>query len=161
MKRLLNVVVALVFIAVSVFAFSSCKHEHVYGEWSYAMLPTCTEEGVQSRMCLECEETEKRPAAPLGHDEISYERKDATCTEKGHRAYVACSRCDYTTYEEILPRGHSRISHAQKAPTCTEDGNDAYITCSECDFTTYVPIPKLGHDIVQYGGKEGTKDETV
>ncbi|MBE6641862.1 MAG: hypothetical protein E7619_09800 [Ruminococcaceae bacterium] len=154
MKRLFSRIIALVFVTASVFAFSSCKHEHVYGEWSYAMLPTCTEEGVQSRMCLECEETEKRPAAPLGHDEISYERKDATCTEKGHRAYVACSRCDYTTYEEILPRGHSRISHAQKAPTCTEDGNDAYITCSECDFTTYVPIPKLGHDIVQYGGKE-------
>ena len=41
----------------------------------------------------------------LGHDEISHEGQEATCTEIGWNEYVTCSRCDYTTYLEIAP-GH-------------------------------------------------------
>ena len=41
----------------------------------------------------------------LGHDEISHEGQEATCTEIGWNEYVTCSRCDHTTYSEIAP-GH-------------------------------------------------------
>ena len=41
----------------------------------------------------------------LGHDEITHDGQEATCTEIGWNEYVTCSRCDYTTYSEIAP-GH-------------------------------------------------------
>ena len=43
----------------------------------------------------------------LGHDLISHEAKDPTCTEVGWDAYETCSRCDHTTYVEKPALGHS------------------------------------------------------
>ena len=147
MKRRLSRVIAVIFVIVCAVAFASCSHEHVYGEWSYAVLPTCTEAGVQSRMCTKCEVTEERPAGPLGHDEVKHEAVAATCTEKGNEAYLTCSRCDYTTFKETEALGHDEVKHEAKAPTCTEKGNEEYITCSRCDYTTLVEIPELGHKL--------------
>ena len=124
MKRQLRNVILVVFVIACVFAFASCGHEHVYGEWSYAVLPTCTEAGVQSRMCLECEVTEEMPAEPLGHDEVTHEAVAATCTEKGNEEYVTCSRCDHTTVKEIDALGHDEVKHKAVAATCTEKGNE-------------------------------------
>lgn len=160
MKRLLNVVVALVFIAVSVFAFSSCKHEHVYGEWSYAKLPTCTEEGVESRMCAECGETEERSAAPLGHAEVKHEAVAPTCTETGNEEYVSCSRCEYTTFKQIDALGHKEVPCNGKPATCTEKGYEPYVFCERCEYRTFKEIPALGHDEVQHERKQPTCLET-
>ncbi len=156
MKRRLSRVIAVVFVIACVFAFSSCKHEHVYGEWSYAVLPTCTEQGVQSRMCLECEETEKRPAEPLGHAPLSYEAKAPTCTENGNEAYVTCSRCDYTTLIEIEALGHKEVPCNGKAATCTEKGYEPYVFCERCEYRTFKEIPALGHDEIQHERKQST-----
>ncbi|MBQ2734176.1 MAG: hypothetical protein IJF74_08450 [Clostridia bacterium] len=150
MKRRFIKVIAVVFVIACAFAFSSCGHEHVFGEWSYSKLPTCTEAGVKSRMCLECEITEELPADPLGHDEIKHEAVAATCTEKGNEAYVTCSRCDYTTFKEIDALGHDEIKHEAVAATCTEKGNEAYVTCSRCDYTTFKEIDALGHDEIRH-----------
>ena len=43
---------------------------HSYGEWTVATAPTCTESGVETRVCAACGETENRETASLGH---SYE----------------------------------------------------------------------------------------
>ncbi len=140
--------------------FASCGHEHVYGEWSYAVLPTCTEAGVQSRMCLECEVTEERPAEPFGHDEVKHEAVDATCTEKGNEAYVTCSRCDHTTFKETEALGHDEIKHERKQSTCLEKGWAAYVTCSRCDYTTFKELPKSGHQQAVLAAKQPTCTET-
>ncbi len=156
MKRCLSKVIAVLFIIACIFAFSSCGHEHVYGEWSYAVLPTCTEAGVQSRMCLECEETEEMPADPLGHDEVKHEAVAATCTEKGNEEYVTCSRCDHTTLKEIEALGHKEVQCKGKDATCTEKGYEPYVFCERCEYRTFKETPALGHDEVKHERKQST-----
>ena len=45
---------------------SSEEHVHQYGEWQVAVLPTCTEKGVEKRFC-ECGAFESRDTNALGH----------------------------------------------------------------------------------------------
>ncbi|MBQ1213353.1 MAG: hypothetical protein IIX69_08065, partial [Clostridia bacterium] len=156
MKRQLIRDIAVVFVIACVFAFASCGHEHVYGEWSYAVLPTCTEAGVQSRMCTGCDLTEEMPAEPLGHDEVQHDAVAATCTKKGNEAYVTCSRCDYTTLKETEALGHKEVQCDGKPATCTEKGYEPYVFCERCEYRTFKEIPALGHDEVQHERKQST-----
>ena len=70
--------------------------------------------------------------APLGHDYVSHNAQDPTCTEIGWAAYETCTRCDYTNYTEIPATGHSLTETPAVTETCTSDGNSAYWTCSYC-----------------------------
>ena len=151
-----NVAGVLALVIICLFAFSSCFHEHTFGEWSYAVLPTCTEAGVQSRMCTGCDLTEEMPAEPLGHDEVQHAAVAATCTEKGNEAYVTCSRCDYTTFKETEALGHKEVQCKGKDATCTEKGYEPYVFCERCEYRTFKEIPALGHDEVQHERKQST-----
>ena len=106
-----------------------------------SMEPTCNE-GVVCSFCG----TEIKEA--LGHDEIFYSGRDATCTDFGWNDHVVCSRCDYSTLEEIEALGHDEIYHEGKDATCTEIGWDEYITCSRCDFSTYNEFDAQGHRVL-------------
>ena len=62
---------------------------------------SCTE----NRVCQDCE---KIVAYAPGHDYIQMPAVMATCTEKGHYAYLKCSRCEAQEgYVEIPALGHS------------------------------------------------------
>ena len=99
-------------------------HTHEFGEWKVLKSPTCTEEGLQERSC-ECNETEQEVIEATGHNEISHEGKEPTCTENGWKAYTTCENCDYSTYEIILAKGHHYDS-VLTAPTCTSKGYTTY-----------------------------------
>ena len=93
---------------------------------------SCLEGGYTTHTCTICNEVYvDNETAPLGHDLISVESKEPTCTECGHNAYEYCSRCDYSTYEEISPIGgdHNYISTVVE-PTKTSRG----YTLHECDI---------------------------
>ena len=45
------------------------QHTHEFGEWKVVKAPTCSEDGLQERMC-ECYEKETEEIAALGHKEI-------------------------------------------------------------------------------------------
>ena len=130
---------------------------------------TCTENGNSAYYsCERCdkyfsdaegiEEIEENSwiTEALGHGYVEHEAKEATCTDKGHKAYQTCSRCDYTTYEEIEALGHNYVEHEAKEATCTDKGHKAYQTCSRCDYTTYEEINALGHDYVEHEAKAAT-----
>ncbi|MBQ5809004.1 MAG: hypothetical protein IIW21_04520, partial [Clostridia bacterium] len=155
-RNFINVAGVLALVIICLFAFSSCFHEHTFGEWSYAVLPTCTEAGVQSRMCTGCDLTEEMPAEPLGHDEVQHDAVAATCTEKGNEAYVTCSRCDYTTFKETEALGHKEVPCNGKDATCTEKGYEPYVFCERCEYRTFKEIPALGHDEIKHERKQST-----
>ena len=92
----------------------------------------------------------------------NHDGQEATCTEKGWKAYVTCKRegCKHTTYEEIPALGHtggtatcteqatcercnekygSALGHkygdliSKIEPTCSATGTEAHYKCSVCN----------------------------
>lgn len=66
------------------------------------------------------------------HNIVSYEEKEPTCTESGHKAYEECTECDYTTYEEISALGHNLIHYDLVESTCEATGKKEHWYCTEC-----------------------------
>ena len=72
MKRLLVLLLA----SMMLFAFVACDdntptpapHEHEFGEWTITKEATCTEEGVRTRTCKGCSETETEAIPAKGHN---------------------------------------------------------------------------------------------
>ena len=72
MKRLLVLLLA----SMMLFAFVACDdntptpapHEHEFGEWTITKEATCTEEGVKTRTCKGCSETETEAIPAKGHN---------------------------------------------------------------------------------------------
>ena len=136
--------------------------------------------------CTRCNYTTYIEEAALGHDRVSHDAKNPTCTEIGWQAYVTCSRCDFTTYKEIKAKGHTagaeatctaaqictvcnaelkaalghdEVEHEAQSPTCTEIGWDAYETCSRCSYSTKVEKAALDHAIVKHEAQTPTCTE--
>ena len=127
-------------------ATAACEHINFTVEGAVAA--TCTTEGNTGIVrCQDCQELlEAGSVIPaLGHKEIAHEGKDATCTEKGWKAYVTCERCDYTTYEEIAAGSHAFDAWRQvKAPTCTAAGLERR-DCEHCTDYETREIAALDH----------------
>ncbi|MBR4120328.1 MAG: hypothetical protein IKT95_01085 [Spirochaetales bacterium] len=67
---------------------------HAWGEWTVITPATCTEAGLERRVCANDEtHHEEQPIAALGHELTAHEAKAATCTEAGNTAYWECTRC--------------------------------------------------------------------
>lgn len=76
------------FIALSVmlmlFEFTACQpspHVHSFGEWTIIKKATCTEEGVKTRTCELCSETETMAIEALGH-ELDADGKCTRCNKQ-------------------------------------------------------------------------------
>ena len=105
---------------------------------------TCEVAGSKTSVCEACGDTKTEVIEALGHNEITFEAKSPTCTEKGWDAYVKCSRCDYSTYEEKAALGHS-YNAVVTAPDCLNGGYTTY-TCSACGkFYTGDETSATGH----------------
>ena len=95
-----------------------------------------------------CEHCNAEYGEALAHDLEHHAAKEATCTEKGWKAYDTCKRgCGYTTYEEVAPTGHSYKEHEKEAAaTYFEKGRKTVYQCKKCqnnfylDGETYVEI---------------------
>ena len=99
---------------------SSCD-EHDFGDWTVTTAPTCTEMGVETRCCSNCDATETREVEATGH---SYEAEvtAATCTEQGYTTHT-CSVCGDSHidgYSDAL--GHTTELKNAKEANCTEAG---------------------------------------
>lgn len=66
------------------------------------------------------------------HNIVSYEEKEPTCTESGHKAYEKCTECDYTTYEKIEALGHNLLHYNFVEPTCEVTGKKECWYCIDC-----------------------------
>ena len=95
----------------------------------------------------------------LGHDIVTHEAKEATCTEDGYFAYDTCSRCDYTTYRVDPAKGHTTVIDAAVPATCTETGLTEGSHCSVCKtvFTPQTVTEALGHNYGDWTHVDATK----
>lgn len=139
-------------------------HEHTV-EVVDSQVETCTEDGFTLSVCSdpECNYIKVRTTEKLGHDLVTQEAQEPTCTEVGWDEYGACSRCDYTTRVEIEALGHDIKSTTLTDADCTNTGSRKD-TCSRCDYSQTVTTPALGHiasdwitDTAASCEEEGTK----
>lgn len=121
---------------------------HHWDNWITEKAPTCTKEGLRSRICsLHGDHTEYEVVPALGHH---YEQhiKEPSETEAGLITYT-CSACG-DTYTESFgepygpPHHHIYDKIIEKEASCTESGILAYV-CKEGDDRYTVPIAPLGH----------------
>ena len=129
-----------------------------------AVAPTCTETGLTAgTKCYVCGEVlvAQQTVDALGHDKVSHDGQDATCLEKGWKAYETCSRCDYTTYEEIPATGHSFGDWEVTTPaTCTTVGEkvrECQRQGCNCSETEEIAVDQTAH---QWGEWTQTKAPT-
>lgn len=77
-------------------------------DWKRLKEPTCTEDGLEERGCMDCGHKEARPLDMLGHDMAEDPSADPDCIHEGLTAGRHCDRCGYVeAKQEIVPAlGH-------------------------------------------------------
>lgn len=119
----------------------SCKHD-----WKETVVTaaTCTTDGVTTRTCSKCEETET-VTVKAAHSYGEAVVVKATCTTRGQTTYE-CTACgDTYTAETTDPTGHTYKASNTVEATCTTQGYIEY-TCECGDSYIDVTADKKGHD---------------
>ena len=118
---------------------------HSSQTWVEILPPTCTEEGLNARVCDVCNETEMQAIPALGHRFESVITQP-TCTQQGYTTQT-CSGCGLVETTDYVPaKGHKWSAWSTtKTATCTEDGIQTR-NCDGCDKTETQPVAALGHD---------------
>ena len=127
-------------------------HTHAFGEWTVTTPATCTADGVESRTCSACGETETRAIPATGHTFGDWTvTTPATCTKDGVETR-SCA-CGETETRAIPATGHTFGDWTVTTPaTCTTDGVETR-TCSACGETETRAIPATGHVDADNDGK--------
>ena len=143
-KSIIILVLNLLF---CVIILSSCvsSHTHEFGEWTVVKNPTCTEDGMQERLCS-CGEKQTQAIPASGHTIELIAEVKATCTTDGATSGTYCSKCgEQINKPQVVPASHSYDSGKEvKHSTCTEEGVKQY-TCLVCGTTKDEPIAKASH----------------
>ena len=120
---------------------------HAWGDGKVTTQPTCTEPGVMTYTCQNCDATKTAPVAALGHKLDETPAKEETCTEPGNSLYYTCQRCGKFFSDEgcqneieegswVIPaKDHDWDDGVvTQEPTCLEDGVRTF-TCQRCQTT--------------------------
>lgn len=104
---------------------------------------TCTEDGVITYTCTECNEsyTEKIPATGHKYNDVVTE---ASCDKGGYTLHT-CANCG-DSYKDnfIAPTGHKYTKTTVKQASCETDGVNVY-TCDTCGDSYSEVIEAKGH----------------
>lgn len=137
MKKLFNC--CMIFILSFVFVGCNCEHEYDKGKVKKAA--TCTEEGINTFICVKCSE-EINESIPL--TEHTYDSgkvvKESTCAEEGEKV-LTCKVCGNEKIESINKTEHEYEETITKEATFTEKGIKSF-TCKNCgnSYTEAIPI---------------------
>lgn len=101
--------------------------EHVWGTWTEETAATCTQEGMEKRICSKCGKEEKQKTPAAGHKWGTWqETKAPTCTVKGTQERE-CNACHEKETKEVEAIGHAEgiwdsdgEGHWKKCPVCGE-----------------------------------------
>ena len=131
---------------------------HSYTQYTVTLAPTCTETGLKTRGCANCDYTEEVTLAATGHtlgDFIPI--TSPVCTAPGE-AKRECENCDYAETSLVDPTGHTFDEWFYiTEPSCTEAGEEKH-ECKYCDYTETRTVSALNHDITQHAAKAPTHD---
>lgn len=112
----------------------TCCHVHAdvgshhWDEGRETKSPTCTEDGVKTFTCSQCNNTKTEPISALGHD-----FENGTWQSDGDHHWKKCSRCDVTDEANKAP-------HSGGTATC-----QAKAVCETCG-TAYGALDADNHD---------------
>lgn len=120
------------------------NHTHEFGSWTVVKNPTCTEDGMQERLCS-CGEKQTQ-AIPAAHSfDTGKVIKNPTCTEEGTKQFT-CSVCGTTKDEAVSKIDHTYDSGKITAEaSCSHSGTKTF-TCTLCGQTKTETIAALGHN---------------
>ena len=122
---------------------------------------TCTEDGVITYTCTECNEsyTEKIPATGHKYNDVVTE---ASCDKGGYTLHT-CANCGDTYKDDFTaPTGHKYTKTTVKQPSCDTDGVSVY-TCDTCGDSYSEVIKAKGHIYASEVTKKAncTDDEVI
>ena len=154
MKRKLILLCCVLSICL-MFGLAACgEHEHSWGEWRTPVQPTCTEAGIEERVCSGCNQTEEREIAATGHQWSEWHTvTPAGCTNDGQKERT-CSVCYETDTNTIPALGHDAQFVEEKPATCNDSGTAAHWNCpncgqnfadEECTESIDIYLPATGH----------------
>ena len=136
MKKILLI---CTFLTVLIFTMTSCSHEHQWSEWQPSKAATCTQDGINIRVCDDCGESQSIPVSATGHTWSAWNTtKEATCTTDGLNER-ACS-CREKETQAISASGHTFSAwNTIKEATCTVNGSkERSCACGEKETDTIV-----------------------
>ena len=162
--KVLIIALCLTVLSLSTLLFASCKCEHEWSEWQIVTAVTCESEGVESRKCSKCDNTEIKKIDALGHEEVVDEEIAATCTTTGKTEGKHCSRCRkvLVQQQDIPALGHDFVDYIyNNDATCVENGTKT-AKCSRCHETDTITAENtaLGHEEVTDAAVEPTCTKT-
>lgn len=116
---------------------------------------TCTEDGVITYTCTECNEsyTEKIPATGHKYNDVVTE---ASCDKGGYTLHT-CANCGDKYTEVIKAKGHNYSAEVTKKANCTDDEVITY-TCANCGDKYTEVIKAKGHNYSAEVTKKATCD---
>ena len=159
--KVLIIALCLTVLSLSTLLFASCKCEHEWSEWQIVTAAAaCESEGVESRKCSKCDNTEIKKIDALGHEEVTDEEIAATCTTTGKTEGKHCSRCSkvLVQQQDIPALGHDFVDYIyNNDATCVENGTKT-AKCSRCPETDTITAENtaLGHEEVTDAAVEPT-----
>ncbi len=134
MKKILTCIITICLFSLCILGFASCskEHEHVWDDGTITTEATCTEPGVKTFTCTECNETKTESIPATGHNFVD----------------GVCSSCGEKESEPEPEHQHTWDDGKVTTPvTCTEPGIKTF-TCTECSETKTESIPATGHNFV-------------
>ena len=82
---------------------------HDWDDGRITTLPTCTEIGVKTFTCKNCNGTRNEDEPALDHDLVAHDAQHPTYYSAGWNAYETCTRCEYSSYEIVDALGEPSV----------------------------------------------------
>lgn len=120
---------------------------HKFGDWNKTKVPTCTEKGIETRICSICKKEENRDIQTIGHKMGKWEvTKESTCVEEGTQTLKCInSGCEYTETKKIPLKSHNMGEWSViKEATCIQTGILSR-KCTVCNKEEVMDTPKGSH----------------
>ena len=136
MKKILLI---CTFLTVLICAMTSCSHEHQWSEWQISKAATCTQDGINIRVCDDCGESQSIPVSALGHNYSEWiTTKEVSCTQDGLKERTCF--CGEKETQTISASGHTfSTSNTTKEATGTINGSkERTCFCGEKETDTIV-----------------------
>lgn len=168
--RVLKIALFIILVILGLFIYIKCTralHEHTADQWTTIKEATCTEDGLEAKVCTdpECkgEQFDERVIPATGHTErnVWTTAKKATCTEQGIENKL-CKDCGIvldTRYTDVKPHATTTKYENVVYATCTETGSrEVVVYCKDCGFEKSRDsevIDAKGHDYIP--GSETTQ----
>ena len=152
----------LILLTIAAFIFAtlliSCGHtKHEFGEWQAVKEATCTEDGLEVRVC-ECGEEESRSIDKVKHEYTAREEiVEPTCTEQGYTTrYCACG-AKTTSHTDVIDHSFGAWTTYREATLFTKKAEKR--SCNDCsaeetretEFVTVKDTDKLLSFVNRYG----------